>query len=110
MKYEGAAYQINTANPANSSPAAIREHQGGFYLYSADPTEESGIQANLAKTWHFEGQACTVSANTGAPVWRFRNKGNGTYLYSADKAEKDSIVANLGRTWLLEGPAYYLAP
>ena len=49
--YEGVAYQINTAHPANSSPLwRFTNVRGGFYLYSADSKEKSGIQANLSKT------------------------------------------------------------
>ena len=42
--YEGVAYQINTANPANTSPLwRFVNIKGGFYLYSADPGEKSDI-------------------------------------------------------------------
>jgi hypothetical protein len=115
-KYEGVAYQINTANPLNTSWLwRFINIKGGYYLYSADPAEKASIIANLSKTWKYEGPAYQVSTNpSGAPVWRFRNiaKGaqNGTYLYSADVNEKNTIVATLGKTWLLEGAAYYLAP
>ena len=110
--YEGVAYQIDMANPLNTSPLwRFVNIKGGYYLYSADPTEKASIIAKLSKTWHFEGQAYTVSTNSsGAPVWRFRNLKNGTYLYSADPAEKASIIQHLATTWQLEGPAYYLAP
>ena len=110
--YEGVAYQIDTANPLNSSPLwRFVNITGDHYLYSADPVEKASIIASLSKTWRLEGQAYTVSTDpSGAPVWRFRNKKNGTYLYSADAREKDAIANTMSKTWQLEGPAYYLAP
>ena len=108
---EGVAYQINVANPLNTDPLwRFVNIKGGFYLYSSDPNEKAGIQANLAKVWRYEGPAYNVSRTSGSPVWRFRNIKNGTYLYSADPAEKDSIVANLSKVWQLEGIAYFIAP
>jgi len=111
-KYEGVAYQVNTANALNQSPLwRFRNLAGGFYLYTANPAEKANIIANLASSWRYEGPAYNVSTDqSGAPVWRFRNRGNGTYLYSADPSEKANIVANLSATWKLEGPAFYLAP
>jgi photosystem II stability/assembly factor-like uncharacterized protein len=110
--YEGPAYNINTANPANSWALwRFRNNRGGFYLYTADPAEKQTIINTLGGTWTYEGPAYNVSMNSsGAPVWRFRNLHDGTYLYSADPYEKNTIVATLGSTWRLEGPAYYLAP
>jgi Divergent InlB B-repeat domain/Repeat of unknown function (DUF5648) len=110
---EGVAYNINTSNPLNSSPLwRFRNIRGGFYLYTADPSEKANIINTLGGTWLYEGPAYSVSMNSSgtAPVWRFRNLHDGTYLYSADPYEKNTIVATLGSTWLLEGPAYYLAP
>ena len=111
-KYEGVAYQIDTANPLNRSPLwRFRNVARGYYLYTANPAEKASIIANLASTWRYEGPAYNVSTDSsGAPVWRFRNRINGSYFYTADPAEKASIVAKQSSTWQLEGPAYYLAP
>ncbi|HEY5548462.1 MAG TPA: YCF48-related protein [Coriobacteriia bacterium] len=111
-KYEGPAYQINTANPLNGSPLwRFVNIKGGFYLYTAGTAEKDNIVAKFSKSWRLEGPAYGVSTDSsGVPVWRFRNKADGTYLYTADPAEKDNIVAKYSKTWQLEGPAYYLAP
>lgn len=111
-QFEGTAYQINTANPLNSSPLwRFRNLQNGCYLYTADVNEKNNIVATLSGTWLLEGVAYNVSMDpSGAPVWRFRNLQNGTYFYTADVNEKNNIVATLPSIWLLEGPAFYLAP
>ena len=110
-KYEGVAYQINTASQANQSPLwRFRKVKGGFYLYSADAGEKASVIANLARFWQYEGEAYRVSTTGGAPVWRFRNKRDGTYLYSADPAERGTINSTLYKTWVEEGVAYYIAP
>ena len=109
---EGVAYRIDTTNPLNDVPLwRFVSAKGGFYLYSADPSEKASLIANLSGTWRFEGQAFRVTTDpSGSPVWRFLNVKNGTYLYTGDPAEKNTIVSTLTSTWKLEGIAYYLAP
>ena len=81
----------------------------GSYLWTADPNEKANIQANLRKSWTFEGQAFAINTNNpknNATQWRFRNKKLGTYFYTSDPNEKANLQANLSATWVFEGPVW----
>jgi outer membrane protein assembly factor BamB len=109
---EGVAYQINTANPLNSSPLwRFRNRHHPFYFYTSSVTEKNNLINKLSKDWLYEGPAYNVSNDpSGAPVWRFLNLANGRHFYTSDANEKNTIVNTLSDLWKLEGPAYYIAP
>jgi hypothetical protein len=102
---EGVAYTINVAT--NTDPVhRFQNKKGGFYVYTADPSEVASIRAKLSGTWTYQGTVFDVSRVTGIPVWRFRNKAGGFYLYTADPVE----AAGIPKTWVKEGISYYIAP
>ena len=81
----------------------------GSYLWTSDPNESAHIQADLSKTWLYEGVAFNINRTNpvnNAPLWRFRNRQKGSYLYTADPAEKANIQNNLSKTWIYEGPTW----
>ena len=107
---EGVAYQIETTNPANSSPLwRFVNIQGGYYLYSANAGERANINATMGNIWREEGEAYKVSQVAGGTtVWRFRNNHDGTYLYSASPVERANINATMSSTWFEEGTGFYV--
>ena len=83
--------------------------KAGSYLWTSDPAENANIQANLKKSWQYEGVAFNINRANPLNVntlWRFRNLKTGSYLYTADPAEKANIEATLSKTWKYEGPTW----
>ena len=71
--------------------------KAGSYLWTSDPVENANIQANLKKSWQYEGVAFNINRANPLNVntlWRFRNLKTGSYLYTADPAEKANIESD----------------
>ena len=112
--YEGVAYTIDTANPANASPVyRFYVKRTGSHFYTADKAERDSVIANLAATYTYEGPSynvCLAPVSGSTIVWRFYNKQNGSHFYTADPTEKANVQAHLSATYSFDGPAFYLAP
>ena len=111
---DGAAYTINTDNPANSAPLyRFFNKSNGSHFYTASEAEKNAIVANMSATYTLDGPAysvCLSPVSGATTVYRFFNKSNGSHFYTASEAEKDSVLANLSATYTLDGPAFYVAP
>jgi hypothetical protein len=111
---DGAAYNVNAANPDNSAPLyRFYNVRTGTHFYTADTAERDRILATMGSTYHLDGPAynvCLTNVADSTTVWRFYNRRTGTHFYTADAAEKASVLANLGSIYSLDGPAFYLAP
>jgi hypothetical protein len=112
--YDGIAYTIDVANPANSTPLwRFYDVATGTHFYTADAAEKARIIATLGYRYRLDGPAYNVSSTdvTGSvTVYRFFNMRNGTHFYTADPAEKASVQNNMAGTYSLDGAAFYLAP
>jgi len=109
--FEGPAYGVNTANPANSVPLyRFYNKKNGSHFYTASLDEANGVIARYSATYAFEGPVYNVSttAENGTPMFRFFNKKNGSHFYTASDAERDSVIANYPTTYNFEGVAYYI--
>lgn len=111
---DGVSYNVNTANPYNSSPLyRFYNVRTGTHFYTADTAERDRIIATMGGTYHLDGPAynvCPTNVAGSTTVWRFYNKRTGTHFYTADAAEKATVLATLGAIYALDGPAFYLAP
>jgi hypothetical protein len=118
-KEEGEAYKINPDSNKDQL-YRFRNIKGGFYLYSAVPSELAGLRSAAGKAvWIEDGPAYKVWTTTGsgiAPagskdVWRFVNRKNGTYLLTGVPSEQQGILNTAGgqANWKLEGTAFYIA-
>lgn len=109
--YEGIAYAVNPANPANSVPLyRFYRASTGTHLYTADAAEMARIRDTMGSIYHLDGVAYRVSMTTGTPVCRFFSPSKGVHFYSADPKEIASVRASPNGIWNYEGPAYYIAP
>jgi hypothetical protein len=113
-RLEGVAYNVNTANPANSAPLyRFYNVVTGAHFYTADTVERDRLINTMAAVYHFDGPAynvCLTNVAGSTTVWRFFDVVTGTHFYTADAAEKASVIANLSAIYHLDGPAFYLAP
>src|SRR5450759_1661369 len=56
--YDGVAYTIDTADPANSHPLyRFYNMITGVHFYTADEAEKNNIIATLSSVYHFDGPA-----------------------------------------------------
>ena len=112
--YDGVAYRIRNANPANSQPLyRFFNKMNGSHFYTANLAEKNSVQANLSAIFDYEGVAykvCVTPPAGSTTVFRFFNKMNGSHFYTADATEKNSVQANLSAIYSLDGPGFYLAP
>ena len=108
--FDGVAYTIDTADPANSHPLyRFYNVVTGVHLYTADEAEKNNVIATLGSIYRFEGVAYNVSLDpSGAPVYRFYNPSKGVHFYTASEAEKNTVIATLGYLYRFEGVAFYL--
>src|SRR5450759_3352672 len=108
-RLEGVAYNVNTANPANSSPLyRFYNVVTGAHFYTADTTERDRLINTMAAVYHFDGPAynvCLTNVAGCTTVWRFFDVVTGTHFYTADAAEKANVIATLGAIYHLDGPA-----
>jgi len=108
--YEGIAYVVNPANPANSAPLyRFYRASTGTHLYTADASEMARIRDTMGSIYHLDGVAYEVSTTTGTPVYRFYSPAKGVHFYSADPKEIASVRADPASIWKYEGRAYYIA-
>jgi sugar lactone lactonase YvrE len=113
-RYEGVAYQVNTANPGNGSPLwRFYKLTNGSHFYTADPVERDTVRNTLSAYYRYEGAAydvCLTNVPGATPVYRFYNLKNGTHFYTASEAERAGIQLTLSAVYRFEGVAFYLAP
>jgi len=109
-RFEGVAYTIDTADPANSHPlyrfynVVTRVH-----FYTASETEKANVIATMASTYRFEGVAYNVSLDTsGLPVYRFYNVKKKVHFYTASETEKANVIATMASIYRFEGPAFFI--
>lgn len=109
--YEGVAYSVNTANPANSSPLyRFYNKSNGSHFYTPSAAERDAVIARWSGTYTYEGPAYNVSTTPAGctPMYRFYNKSNGSHFYTVSAAERDTVIANLPGTYSYEGVCYYV--
>jgi hypothetical protein len=110
--YEGIAYQVDTANPANCAPLyRFYNLANGSHFYTASVAECDSVRATLSATYAYEGPAYNVAA-TGAgttPMYRFYNRANGSHFYTASAAERDRVSTQLAATYSYDGVSFYIA-
>jgi hypothetical protein len=113
-RLEGVAYNLNTANPANSTSLyRFYNIKKGVHFYTASEAEKDNVVRTLSSTYRLEGVAykvCATPVPGATPVYRFYNLKQGVHFYTASEAEKDNVVRTLSSTYRLEGVGYYLAP
>lgn len=111
---DGAAYTINTSNPANSSPLyRFYNRRNGSHFYTASETERNMVIARWSDTFTYDGPAYNVCATAVAgatPVYRFYNKRNGSHFYTASAEEFDIVLTRWPDVYSLDGQAFWLAP
>lgn len=114
FEYEGVAYAVNIASPANCWPLyRFYDTQRDTHVYTASQAEKTDLLANHSDVYQLEGVVYTVclTPEPGAtPVHRFYNAKTGEHFYTASEAEKDDVLANRSDTHTYEGIAYYVAP
>ena len=111
FKYEGVAYQINAANPANANPLyRFYNTKAGVHFYTASEAEKNNILAKLSSIYKLEGVAYKVAlAPANAfPIHRFYNIKKGVHFYTASETEKANVIKNLSATYKYEGVGYYI--
>lgn len=110
--FEGPAYSVNTASPANNLPLyRFYNRKSGSHFYTASPEERDTVLARWASTFTYEGPVYNVSASpvNATPMFRFYNKRNGSHFYTASPEERDSVLTLYAATYAYEGVAYYIA-
>lgn len=110
--YEGIAYQVDTANPANCAPLyRFYNVANGSHFYTASVEERDSVRAMLSATYAYEGPAYNVAATaTGTtPMYRFYNRANGSHFYTASVAERDWVSTQLAATYSYDGVSFYIA-
>jgi hypothetical protein len=110
-RYEGIAFELNTAAPTMVAPLfRFYNVRTGVHFYTASVAERDAVIANSSALYHYEGVAYDVSLSPAdAPVYRFFNKKAGTHFYTASESEKQNTIDHLGATFTYEGIGYYLA-
>lgn len=112
--YEGTAYSVNTADPANSAPLyRFYNRRNGSHFYTASLQEANTVIALWSATYSYEGAAYNVCATPvpGAqPVFRFFNRNNGSHFYTTSADERDIVIARWPETYSYEGAAFWIAP
>ncbi|MDO8848710.1 MAG: hypothetical protein Q7W51_10040 [Coriobacteriia bacterium] len=109
--FEGPAYWVNTANPANAVALyRFYNKKNGSHFYTASAEEADNVIARYAATYTFEGPVYNVSMNAenGTPMYRFFNKKNGSHFYTTSAEERDSVIAKYPSTFAYEGVAYFI--
>ncbi len=109
--YEGVAYSINTANPANSAPLyRFFNKANGSHFYTPSVAERDTVIAQWSATYAYEGPAYNVSLTSGgcAPMYRFYNKANGSHFYTVSTEERDSVISALAHLYTYEGVTYFV--
>ncbi|MEI8081233.1 MAG: hypothetical protein WCI74_05250 [Actinomycetes bacterium] len=114
-KFEGEAYSVNRANPANNAPLfRFYNKKNGSHFYTASVSERDRVLATLSATYTYDGPAYDVCLSappvSDKTVHRFYNKKNGSHFYTADPAEKALVETNLSATYAYDGPGFFLAP
>lgn len=110
--YEGVAYQVDTANPANCAPLfRFYNLANGSHFYTASVEERDAVRATLAATYAYEGPAYNVAATAAGttPMYRFYNRANGSHFYTASEAERDRVATQLAATYSYDGVSFYIA-
>jgi len=111
--FEGEAYKINTANPANNKPLyRFFNKTTGAHFYTASAAEMQNIKDNLSAIYNFEGTAYDVCTSPGGstPVYRFYNMKQGVHFYTVSAVEMQNTKDKLSATYKFEGPGFWLAP
>src|SRR5574340_635960 len=97
FSYEGAAYTVNTSNPANVV-ALYRFYNvsNGSHFYTASLDERNAVIAQWSATYAYEGPAYNVSgtATNSSPMYRFYNTRSGSHFYTISAEERDMVIAN----------------
>ncbi|MDO8848020.1 MAG: hypothetical protein Q7W51_06515 [Coriobacteriia bacterium] len=109
--YEGVAYSINTANPANYAPLyRFFNKSNGSHFYTPSVAERDAVIAQWSATYAYEGPAYNVSLTSGgcAPMYRFYNKTNGSHFYTVSAEERDAVIAGLAHIYSYEGITYFV--
>jgi hypothetical protein len=109
--YEGPAYLVNTANPANCTPLyRFYNTSSGSHFYTASAEERDTVRARWSAVYTYEGAVYNVSltAANSSPMYRFYNKRNGSHFYTVSAEERDRVIATLGATYGYEGVCYYI--
>ena len=113
-RFEGTAYTVDTADPANVTPLyRFYNAKKGTHFYTSSEAERADVQARLSSIFKFEGVAYNVSSapvEGATTVYRFFNKKTGTHFYTATEAERDDVTTRLAATYRYEGIAFYEVP
>lgn len=110
--YEGVAYQVDTANPANCAPLfRFYNLANGSHFYTASVEERDAVRATLASTYSYEGPAYNVAATAAGttPMYRFYNRANGSHFYTTSDAERDRVATQLASVYSYDGVSFYIA-
>ncbi|MGV8083943.1 MAG: OmpL47-type beta-barrel domain-containing protein [Coriobacteriia bacterium] len=112
--FEGAAYSVNTANPANSSPLyRFYNKKNGSHFYTVSEQEKDIVRSKWPDVYEYEGpvyNVCATSVAGATPVYRFYNKKNGSHFYTVSEQEKDIVRSKWPDVYEYEGPAFWIAP
>ena len=112
--YEGVAYSVNVADPANSAPLyRFFNKKNGSHFYTASAEERDRVRATSSRTYAYEGVAyyvATAPSVASMPIYRFFNKRNRSHFYTASTAEKNLVIRDLGATYSYEGTAFWATP
>jgi hypothetical protein len=109
--FEGPAYTINMANPANNVLLyRFYNKKNGSHFYTASLDEANSVILNLSRVYDFEGPVYHVSATPEGctPMYRFYNKRNGSHFYTISEDERATVIAKYSATYDFEGIAYYI--
>lgn len=114
FRYEGVAFTVDAADPANSLPLyRFYNVKTGAHFYTASEAEKTAVIAKFSKVYRFEGVAfnvCAASAPGATPVYRFYNLKKGVHFFTASAAEKDQVATKLSSTYRSEGVGFYFCP
>lgn len=109
--YEGPAYSVNSANPANSVELyRFYNKKSGSHFYTASAEERAIVNARWSAIYTDEGVAYRVASTSegNTPVYRFYNNKNGSHFYTASADERDVVLAQWPNVFSFEGVAYYI--
>ena len=107
--FEGVAYRVNSAAPANvASLFRFYNKRNGSHFYTVSAAERDNVIKTLSTVYAYEGPAYNVSVSGGAPLHRFYNTRNGSHFYTISEAERQTVQATLSHVYAYEGIAFYV--
>jgi hypothetical protein len=102
--YDGIAYTVNTADPANSAPLyRYFNRLNGSHFYTLNQAEVAGNPI-----FSYDGIAykvCPTAVSGATPLYRYFNRRNGSHFYTLNQAE---VAGNPNFSY--DGIGFYLAP